>query len=162
MVKMTSKKKTTYLAGFFSDLSDMFGAMGGVEPPLLAQHAPQACVSTISPHRRINVYLGISVGSDSLVAGTEGAAEVEDPIGTSTGAEVSLATGAVIAVGIIDSPIAPSGCATNQANMSEFEKNTTANKVVSFVKKFPEPFEPNTVPDAPPPNAAPASAPLPC
>ena len=28
-------------------------SMGGLEPPQLAPHAPQACVSTIPPHRPV-------------------------------------------------------------------------------------------------------------
>lgn len=28
--------------------------MGGLEPPQIAPHAPQACASTIPPHRRFN------------------------------------------------------------------------------------------------------------
>ena len=132
--------------------------MGGVEPPLLAQHAPQACVSTNFTTSACLIYFGISVGS---VDSVEVAGAVE-PVGISIGVVEPSAAGAITDVGIIDSPMAPSGCATNHASINEFEKNTTAKPVVNLVKKLPEPLEPNTVPDAPPPNAAPASAPLPC
>lgn len=97
-------------------------------------------------------------GSSSTLTGAE-------PPGTSTsgvGAAFSVEIVSVTAVGMIDFPSTLSGCATNHASISELAKNTTASPVVSLVKKLPEPREPNTVPDAPPPNAAPASAPLPC
>ena len=48
------------------------------------------------------------------------------------------------------------------AKAVEFKKNTVAKIAVVRLKKLAEPREPNTVPDAPLPNAAPASAPLPC
>ena len=41
-------------------------------------------------------------------------------------------------------------------------KKAVASIAVALEKKFDDPCEPNTVPDAPEPNAAPASAPLPC
>ena len=40
-------------------------------------------------------------------------------------------------------------------------KKAVASIAVALEKKFDDPCEPNTVPDAPEPNAAPASAPLP-
>ncbi len=41
-------------------------------------------------------------------------------------------------------------------------KKIVARRAVVRDKKFAEPAEPNTVPEAPPPKDAPASAPLPC
>ena len=41
-------------------------------------------------------------------------------------------------------------------------KKMPAAHAVDFDKKFDEPVAPNTLPDAPLPNAAPISAPLPC
>jgi hypothetical protein len=41
-------------------------------------------------------------------------------------------------------------------------KKTAAATPVDFDKKFEEPVAPNKLPDAPEPNAAPISAPLPC
>ena len=41
-------------------------------------------------------------------------------------------------------------------------KNERAMTVVNFVRNVALPCDPNTVEDAPLPNAAPASAPLPC
>ena len=41
-------------------------------------------------------------------------------------------------------------------------KNTVATTPVLRDRKFAEPVAPNKLPDAPPPNAAPMSAPLPC
>ena len=41
-------------------------------------------------------------------------------------------------------------------------KNAMAKIAVVRDKKFAEPAEPKIVPEAPPPNDAPASAPLPC
>ena len=41
------------------------------------------------------------------------------------------------------------------------EKNAIANNAVVRDKKLAEPAEPNIVPEAPPPNEAPASAPFP-
>lgn len=40
-------------------------------------------------------------------------------------------------------------------------KNVMASHLVDLVRKFDEPREPNTVPDAPPPNPEPACAPAP-
>src|SRR6185503_2860876 len=41
-------------------------------------------------------------------------------------------------------------------------KKTVASIAVARLRKFAEPVAPNTLPEAPPPNAAPMSAPLPC
>ena len=43
-----------------------------------------------------------------------------------------------------------------------FSKKNVAIIAVMRVMNEPEPREPNTVPEAPPPNPAPAVAPLPC
>ena len=42
------------------------------------------------------------------------------------------------------------------------QKNMVTHTAVSLVTKLPEPCAPNTLPEEFPPNAAPASAPLPC
>ena len=42
------------------------------------------------------------------------------------------------------------------------QKNTVTHIAVSLVTKLPEPCAPKTLPEEFPPNAAPASAPLPC
>ena len=42
------------------------------------------------------------------------------------------------------------------------QKNTVTHIAVSLVTKLPEPCAPNTLPEEFPPNAAPASAHLPC
>ncbi len=68
--------------------------MAGVEPALLAQHAPQACVSTnFTTSAIVNEecyfliynYLGISEGALVSIAGTD------EPLGTSTAGADELA-----------------------------------------------------------------------
>ena len=47
-------------------------------------------------------------------------------------------------------------------NTKAITKKPVAKIALVRVKKLPAPAEPNIVPDAPPPNDAPAFAPLPC
>jgi hypothetical protein len=53
-------------------------------------------------------------------------------------------------------------CFAKTAKVKLVIKNIVVNTAVDLVKKFAEPEAPKTVFDAPPPNDAPASAPLPC
>ena len=52
-------------------------------------------------------------------------------------------------------------CVPRYANVKLVTKNSPANTAVNFENKVLVPRAPNTVPDAPEPNPAPASAPLP-
>jgi len=55
----------------------------------------------------------------------------------------------------------PLGRAPMYASVKLVAKNSAANTAVNFENKVLVPRAPNTVPDAPDPNPAPASAPLP-
>ena len=70
-----------------------------------------------------------------------------------------LVSGAADCIMLTDSSVRPDA---KNAKANATKKKTVARIPVVRLKKFAEPCEPNTVPDAPLPNAAPASAPLPC
>ena len=124
------------------------------------------------------------VGADEVGAtgaGATGAGAVEaGPVGAGVDAGGTAAGGTVAAGGTRTPPVGAAGTLAggvtwsmmlrgatvreldNQAKPSVVVKNKPAAMAVDRLKKLAEPVAPNKLPDAPLPNAAPMSAPLPC
>ena len=86
-----------------------------------------------------------------------------------TGAGVAAvgvgATGAVAGAELVTGARLYRSCAcflARKARLRLVKKKIVVRKAVDLVRKFADPDAPNTVLDAPAPNDAPASAPLPC
>ena len=100
---------------------------------------------------------GVVAGAAAVAAaGAAGA-------GTGTGTGAATGAGAVAAFFSIKPSLdVPARWDAKLASTRVEMKNTAAAKPVDFDMKFDEPVAPNRLPEAPEPNAAPMSAPLPC
>src|SRR5882757_964880 len=107
----------------------------------------------------LTIYFGGSVGFGSTGAGV-GAAGGGDGVMAGGGALEGAAAAACAARSNteVGSTVA---CEPRYAKLRLVTKNRAANTAVNFENKVLVPRAPNTVPDAPEPNPAPASAPLP-
>jgi len=113
----------------------------------------------------LTIYFGGSVGFGSTgaggcAAGGGAAAGVVDGVMAGGGALEGAAAAACAARSNteVGSTVA---CEPRYAKLKLVTKNSPANTAVNFENKVLVPRAPNTVPDAPEPNPAPASAPLP-
>ncbi|GAA4019522.1 hypothetical protein GCM10022212_14770 [Actimicrobium antarcticum] len=73
----------------------------------------------------------------------------------------TAAAGALVIVSVT-LPVDTERLVPKNAKASVAQKKIAAATPVDLDKKFDEPVAPNRLPDAPEPNAAPMSAPLPC
>ncbi len=152
----------------------------GLEPVQLAPLPPQDSVSTNSTTSAkqaiiiLNYFCSCTGFSASAGVFSIGAAgtSLEEAFSTAgaggtsltgtAGAVSTAAAGADVAAPpmiLPDSIVRPDA---RNANANATKKKTVARIPVVRLRKLAEPCEPNTVPDAPLPKAAPASAPLPC
>jgi len=106
-------------------------------------------------------------GAGVSVAGAAAAGAAGAGAGAACGMAAEPVTGAGAVTGTfafsITPPLTPaSRLVAKCARTSVDEKKIAAATPVDFDMKFDEPVAPNRLPEAPEPNAAPISAPLPC
>jgi hypothetical protein len=113
---------------------------------------------------RLQIYFGISLSLALLVAA--GTSEFStDLVGSKLSLGIEESPGIVCSTGVFKlfhSSVDLILFAVKLPKTKLITKNAIANQVVAFVKKLPEPLEPNIVADEPAPKDAPISAPLPC
>ncbi len=150
----------------------------GLEPVQLAPLPPQDSVSTNSTTSAkqagiIPYYLFSCTGFSAGAAGAAGTS-----VTTEAGAGGTSLLGATGAAGATSTAFGAAGAAAEpiilpddwttvppdvrKARLSATRKKIVAKIPVVRLRKLAEPCDPKTVPDAPLPKAAPASAPLPC
>src|SRR6202035_2675757 len=141
----------------------------GVEPAQVAPLAPQTSASTnfaTSARKHchsLTVYFLTDYFGGSVGFGTAGAGAAGGAAGAAGGVAGAACCAAAAACAARSNTLVGSavGRAPRYASVKLVAKNIAANTAVNFENKVLVPRAPNTVPDAPEPKPAPASAPLP-
>jgi hypothetical protein len=137
----------------------------GLEPAQVAPLAPQTSASTnfatsAGMIQSLTIYFEGSVGFGSTGAGVGAAGGGGDGVMAGGGAFEGAAAAACAARSNTEVGSTVE-CEPRYAKLKLVTKNRAANTAVNFENKVLVPRAPNTVPDAPEPKPAPASAPLP-
>ena len=140
-------------AWIFMGFAQTFPGVRGRTPSIQRRFAPARMIQSLTN------YFGGSVGFCSTGGGV--GVGVGDVAGAAAGGALEGAAAAACAARSNTDVGSTVACEPIYARLKLVTKNSAANTAVNFENKVLVPRAPNTVPDAPEPNPAPASAPLP-